>query len=141
MSDPNMGAWSYDYNAFGELASQTNALSETTTLAYDQAGRLTSRSEPEGTTTWAYYTSGTGAKGQVYTISGPGHSMLYQYSSTYGAPTLVRRTFDSASYDFEMSYDAYGRLDVLTYPTSSSGYRFKVDYDYDIYGHLVYAKD
>jgi RHS repeat-associated protein len=53
----------------------------------------------------------------------------------------VERTLDGTAYDFNLSYDAQGRLDVLTYPDSGSGYHFKVDYDYDTYGQLVLAKD
>lgn len=46
-----MGAWSYQYNALGELVSQTDALGQTLTLAYDLLGRMLSRTEAEGTTT------------------------------------------------------------------------------------------
>lgn len=142
MSDPNMGSWSYGYNIYGELDTQTNALSQTTTLEYDEAGRLEERDEAEGTTTWLYHTTGTGNKGKVSTISAPGsYSELYWYDATTGQPSQVRRTIDSTNYDFNMTYDGHGRLNVLTYPTSTSGYRFKVDYDYDSYGHLQYVKD
>jgi RHS repeat-associated protein len=58
-----------------------------------------------------------------------------------GQPAWVRRTIDSVQYYFNMSYDSFGRLNVLTYPTSTSGYRFKADYDYDAYGQLSAVKD
>ena len=141
MSDPNMGTWSYSSSIYGELASQTNALNQTTTLAYDAGGRITTRTESEGTTTWGYYTSGTGAIVKPNTISGPGASELYQYSTANGNPTLIRYTLDGTQYNFDLSYDLQARLDVLTYPTSTSGYRFKVDYDYDGWGNLTVAKE
>jgi RHS repeat-associated protein len=140
MIDPNMGSWSYNFNLYGELASQTNALSQTTTMTYDEAGRIKTRAEPEGTTTFNYYTSGAGAKGKPYTISKTNHSELYEYSPTNGEPTLIRRTLDGTAYDFDLTFDGQGRLDVLTYP-DISGYRFKIDYDYDYFGHMNVAKD
>src|SRR5204862_6598509 len=73
--------------------------------------------------------------------SGPGASELYQYSTTNGQPTQIRQTLDGTPYDFDLAYDTLGRLDVLTYPTSSASYRFKVDYDYDSWGNLTVAKD
>jgi YD repeat-containing protein len=140
-----MGSWSYDTNVYGELTGQRSPLTAapawTTTLTYDEAGRIKTRAEAEGTTTWTYYTAGTGAKGNVDTIAGPGHSLKYTYSAAHGLPTQVRNTLDAVSYDYDLSYDGQARLDVLTYPTSTSGYRFKVDYDYDAYGHLTLAKD
>src|SRR6185503_2921166 len=63
--------------------------------------------------------------------SGPGHSELYQYHTLYGAPTLIRRTLDGTAYDFNMSYDAEGRLNVLTYPESSPGFRYAAQYFYN----------
>ncbi len=141
INDPSLGSWTYAYSVFGELTSQTNALSQTTTLAYDAGGRLTTRTEPEGATTYSYYTSGTGAKGRLHTVSGPGHSVYRTYHSTFGTPTLVRETLDSTQYDFDLSYDGQGRLNRLTYPTSTSGYRFKADYIFDNWGHLEEVRD
>jgi RHS repeat-associated protein len=142
MDDPNMGDWSYAYSIYGELTSQTNALSQTTTLSFDEAGRLKTRVEPEGTTTWYYFPSGTGAKGKVSSITAPdSYEEQYSYYSATGLPAEVRRRIDGTWYDFDMTYDGYGRLNVLTYPTSTSGYQFKTDYDYDSYGHLSAIND
>jgi YD repeat-containing protein len=142
MSDPNMGDWDYEYTIYGELSSQTNALDQTTTLTYDEAGRLYQRSEVEGTTTWSYYSSGTGAIGKPSTITAPdSYAEYFWYNSTNGQPSQHQRVIDSATYQYNMTYDGLGRLDTLTYPESTSSYRFKVDYDYDAYGHLQYVKD
>jgi YD repeat-containing protein len=72
----------------GELISQTNALEQETTLEYDEAGRLIERNEDEGTTTWSYYTSGTGAIGKVSSISAPdGYAARRTRSSSCTATT------------------------------------------------------
>jgi hypothetical protein len=73
-------------------------------------------------------------------ISGKGTS-LSVLTNYQGQPAYVRRTIDGTDYFFNMTYDGYGRLDTLQYPTSTSGYRFKADYDYDAYGQLSAVKD
>jgi YD repeat-containing protein len=45
-SDPDLGTWTYAYDTLAELVSQTDAKSQTTTLAYDKLGRMTGRVEP-----------------------------------------------------------------------------------------------
>lgn len=141
MTEPSMGAWSYQYNVFGELASQTNALSQATTLTYDQAGRLRTRQEVEGTSTWTYYQSGTGTKGRLHTAvfqTGTQYQESHSYDAL-GRPTQLAMTLDGTSHLTNASYDSQGRLAELTYPTSTSGYRFKVQYQYDSSGHLSRA--
>jgi YD repeat-containing protein len=41
MNDPDMGTWTYSYNALGKLVSQTDAKGQTSTMAYDKLGRMT----------------------------------------------------------------------------------------------------
>ena len=40
---PDMGQWSYEYNAFGELIKQTNANKDYTCVGYDLLVRVTRR--------------------------------------------------------------------------------------------------
>lgn len=46
MNDPDMGVWSYAYDALGQLKSQTDAKAQTITMAYDLLGRMSARNEP-----------------------------------------------------------------------------------------------
>jgi YD repeat-containing protein len=55
--DPDMGSWSYGYDAFGALATQTDAKHQTVVLSYDALGRMVSRTEPDMVSTWLYGTS------------------------------------------------------------------------------------
>jgi YD repeat-containing protein len=45
MNDPDMGRWTYTYNALSELISQTDAKNQTSTTTYDKLGRMTQRVE------------------------------------------------------------------------------------------------
>jgi YD repeat-containing protein len=93
MVDPDMGTWSYHYNAFGELVSQTDAKNQTTTMSYDALGRLKTRVEAEGTTTWTYDTAAHGV-GKLASVAAPGgYSESYTYD-TLGRPATVTRTID-----------------------------------------------
>ena len=87
MSDPDMGRWTYSYNALGELNSQTDAKSQTVTMSYDALGRMTSRTEAEGTTSWTYDTAVKG-KGKLHRVAGPGrvraHPQLRQSGARAG---------------------------------------------------------
>jgi len=47
MSDPNKGAWSYEYNGFGELTKQTDAKGQTSAMTYDGLGRMATRARGE----------------------------------------------------------------------------------------------
>jgi len=163
LDDPNMGHWDYDTNVFGELTNQrspiTTAPTWTTLLTYDEAGRIDTRCDvPEGAsstacsnlttddlTRFTYYpydAASQANRGKLDTIAGPGNSQTYTYSLPHGLATQVRHVVDGSTYDYDLTYDAQARVDVLTYPTSTSSYRFKVDQDYDpLSGELVVVKD
>jgi YD repeat-containing protein len=90
--DMNLGSRTFTPNALGEIVSQTNALSQTTTFQFDALGRLTQRIEPEGTSTWTWGNS-AGAKniGRLASMSGPGYTR-----ATHLTPPAGRRARASA---------------------------------------------
>jgi len=139
MTDPNMGTWQYRYNIFGELIWQKDAKGQITELAYDGLGRLTSRVETEGTTTWTYDSASAGGawKGKLYSVSAPGsYSETYNYDSL-GRPTTTTKVIDSTSYVTSTGYDSAGRPNQLVYPaTGLSGSPFKVRQVYNAFGFL-----
>jgi RHS repeat-associated protein len=132
--DPDLGHWTYSYNALGELITQTDALGAAQTMSYDALGRLTKKVVSEYTANYVYDQCFTnigegnqkwlGALCQDYTIKG---TNTQDYTRTYSFDTLGRTihtrttlgaTVGSRSYDERRAYDpTYLRLDTLQYPT------------------------
>ncbi len=133
VTNVNRGTTTLVPNALGEVSSETTAKAQTRSYLYDALGRLTSRTEPEGTSTWTWGTSahnGASAKyiGGLKSVSGPGYSETYT-NDAYGR-LKTQAVSSDASYTIDLAYNALGTLDTLTYPTSTSGYRLKLQYDY-----------
>ena len=128
--DVDAGSWSYLPNSFGELVSQTDANGRTTTLAYDALGRITSRSELEGTSTWTWGNNAAAKNiGRLESLSGPGYSESFLYDAL-GRPVTTNYAADIA-YQVNYAYHATtGLLDNVTYPVSTSGYRLRAQYVY-----------
>ncbi|HEX7045975.1 MAG TPA: toxin TcdB middle/N-terminal domain-containing protein, partial [Gammaproteobacteria bacterium] len=128
VDDPDMGNWSYYYNAYGELESQTDAKNQVVTLTYDTLGRLKTRIEnnDEDVTTWTY--DGPGGSltipmiGKLYTVSQvEGGVEVYGEETMYdsqGRPLQVTTSIDGADYTTNYAYDVYGRLASVEYPNS-----------------------
>ena len=131
MDDPDMGAWSYAYNALGELTGQTDAKTQTVTMTYDLLGRMVTRNEAEGLSTWIYDTAVTGI-GKLHTVSGPnGYRESHAYDSL-GRPSGSSRTIGGKAFSVSSYYDSAGRLDAVTYPSG-----FEVENDYNARGYLT----
>ncbi len=138
-TDIHGGNSSFMPNALGELSSQTDAASLTTTFGYDSLGRMTSRVEPEGTSTFTFGTSAAAKNiGRLTGMSGPGYSEGYAYDSI---GRLQQRSVTSdATYTFDYTHNSQGMVDTLTYPVSTSTYRLKLQYEYQS-GQLLRVKD
>jgi YD repeat-containing protein len=138
-TDLSLGTWTFTPNALGETVSQTDAKSQTTTFEFDLLGRLKKRTEAEGDSYWTWGTSSAAKNiGQLQSVSGPGYSESYAYDSI-GRPQTTTVTSD-ATYLIDYTYNNIGALQTLTYPTSTSSYRLKLQYDYQ-YGYLKSVKD
>jgi len=139
--DMDMGTWNFTPNSLGEVVSQTDANSQTTTFQFDLLGRLTTRVEAEGTSTFTWGNSSASKNiGQLASVSGPGgtYSESYSYDSI-GRPSSTTISAD-ATYQYDFTYNSIGKLDTLTYPTSTSSYRLKLLYQY-ANGYLSQVKD
>lgn len=133
-SDPDLGAWAYDYFPFGELRWQRDAKSQITRFNYDELSRLTERREGEGAseqlTTFGYDSVANGANGigQLTSVASAAASESFRYD-TIGRVLGQRITIGASSYDYDYAYGVHGQLDTVTYP-QTTGSRFAVQYSY-----------
>jgi len=145
ITDPNAGRWTFDYLPTGELRSQTNARGQVTSYSYDRlsraTSRATSRTEIEGTTTWAWGASSASRNiGALATVSGPGFQESYQYDQ-YGRLSVVNRSAAGLSMASQQTYDGVAGLpDVLAYPRTTAAAGLRVRHHYDR-GRLVRLSD
>ncbi len=149
------GTISYTYDTWGRIATETDALGETTTFAYDADSNLTSRSDSKGTTTFSYDSLGrvtqvvdTGA-GTTTTSYGTSSGAL---TSTITYPNGVTATsvsrvgagdLDTLTYsntggtlgEFQRSYNIAGQVVADTAPDVNR------EYDYDDHDRLIETRD
>lgn len=152
LDDPDLGVQQFTFNGFGDQISQTDAKNQTITLAYDQLGRVITRTEPEGDTTWDYDIPDTGCNGgkpvgRLSKVTQPdGTSMRFCYDA-YARLTRTARKLDTLNYFVNRTYDQFGRLNDLVYPASKSGNpagwlnRFRVRHLYNEQGYLTGIQD
>ena len=105
MNDADMGLWSYEYNAFGELIVQTTATGDRSEMAYDRLGRMVQRvdyeqggTSPVADAMWIYDTAPR--FNEAGSVVGAALGLLHIEDQQVGSDTPLRREF---------SYDAYGR--------------------------------
>jgi RHS repeat-associated protein len=145
MTDPNQGAWSYAYDALGQLRKQTEARTVvatgqpvTTEMRYDVLGRLTEKLNPSQNATWYHDKDEAGA------WCANGHSRLCEVKAANGANVISRdktTLFDELArprsttttidrpYTSEVTYDSLGRTATMKYPTGLT-----VRYGYSVAG-------
>lgn len=80
MIDPDMGSWTYKYNALGQLIYQKDAKLQETRITYDKLGRKTKEISADGTSTWSYDKASKG-KGKLYQESNGKITKTYSYDS------------------------------------------------------------
>jgi len=136
MTDPDMGYWVYTYNVLGELVTQKDAKQQVTSMQYDLLGRVTRRNDHDGLVSAWYYNDngGTSSRNKAvgkldYVTSSNGYRKDLYYNN-YGEPTtsVVAISGAGSSSRTDTSYDAYGRINTLTYPESIG--RFQVKHAY-----------
>ncbi|HVA55040.1 MAG TPA: RHS repeat-associated core domain-containing protein [Gammaproteobacteria bacterium] len=121
----NGGPWTrtkYVYDVLGNLVKQTDAKNHMITQSFDVLNRMTSRTQPEGTTTWCYdgpscTPPGTVPDiGQLYSVTQyDGYKATYSYDQL-SRVTMLDEYINGTDYDTSTSYDADGRVATVTYP-------------------------
>jgi len=140
-TDADLGAWTWTYDSFGELASYIDAKGQNFSFVYDALSRQKQRTEPDqaGTnfvTNWNWGSSAAsfniGKLQSVSAASSPGtYSESYVYDSTGRLSTDTIVVPGDTSYTYTISYNANtGLLDTLQYPVSTASYQLKLQYSY-----------
>ena len=138
-TDPDMGAWTWTRNSLGEATALRDAKGQIFGFTFDPLGRVTSRTAPEGTSTWTWGGSAaTHNIGHLAGIASPGYSEQLAYDAL-GRPAS-RTIATDASYRYDYAYNTLGLLDSLTYPSSGASTRFKIGFEYDA-GRLARIKN
>lgn len=102
LDDPDKGKWSYDYNAFGELRSQTDAKGQVTEIRYDALGRQAWRENRKA--------DGTVESRTRWTYNNDVWSLNEDNAANYGRGALLSVTDEISQYLKIMTYDALGRV-------------------------------
>jgi RHS repeat-associated protein len=126
LSDPDTGAFSYAYNAFGELISQTDAKNQQTITKYDKLGRVTQRASGTDLTSDYTYDACTKGKGKLCSVTAKGlaspsgsASVGYTRTLTYdsvGRMSTETSVIGGRTFTASTTYDAAGRVKTITYP-------------------------
>jgi len=136
-ADIDRGTWNFVPNSLNELVSWTNAKGQNFSAAYDPLGRLISRTEPEGTSSFVWGSSAVENNiGALKSKSGYGYLEELFYD---GSGRLANRKITTDQvYNYDFTYATNGGISTITYPTSpipssppgQTGSRFKIQYDY-----------
>ncbi|HEX7289295.1 MAG TPA: RHS repeat-associated core domain-containing protein, partial [Candidatus Angelobacter sp.] len=117
--DPNVKTWSFTYNSFAEVTTQTDPLGNVTTNTYDDHGNLLSTVTPDaGTTTFTYDTHGN-----LASVTDPRGNTT---QTTYTAAGLVETVTDAQQNVTRYEYDVEGNRTAIVDP---AGNRTQFTYD------------
>ena len=139
MNDPDMGVWTYEYDALGNLTSQTDAKQQETNLCYDDMNRLTGKfygssgdcSTPAGWDVTYYYDAYnasifSGYAGSTSNAIGQRTGMLDGSGQTIWSynqrGNLIRedKLIGAESFTTEWAYSIGGLLEQMAYPLVNS---------------------
>jgi RHS repeat-associated protein len=162
-TDPDLGFWEYGYNGFGDLLTQVDpnsrSASQTISMTYDKLGRMTSKTDAQGTSEWIYDVAPGAGIGKLAATIGPADTHLageclhpvtaanlgkrpvksFQYTAL-GDVELVSECTDGEIFSTGFHYDDLGRQDLVTYP-EVRGSRLGVEYHYTSLGYLHFLRD
>jgi RHS repeat-associated protein len=128
--DANAGEINYVYNALGDVISQVNANNETTSMQYDAVGRLISKTIPNRTVSFEFYTEGNGLN-QVKKIL-TAESIQEFVFDDFQRPIESSKTIEGQLFTYKYTYNTLGEVDKIEYPDG-----FFINHLYDSKGYLT----
>ena len=157
--DADLGQWSYAYDGFGDIVTQTDGKGVVTTMTYDRLGRMVTKTVAGNVSQWIYDTAPGAGKGQIAamigepdglngsctlpaeaTVSGGNRAIRsYQYDQ-FGQAVAVIECIDGELFSTTHAYDALGRESQIRYPAVGNR-QLAVGYHYTSLGFLQYLTD
>lgn len=133
ITEPNSGAFTFQYNSIGQKVYETNP-NGNFTYNYDLIGRLQSKvGSVSGTTNYQYVTSSNGL-GQIEKITGPNVVTDFKYDNL-NRKTEISETIGNKVFKTNYTFDKYDRIVDYTYPSG-----FSTKNEYDAIGNLIRIK-
>ncbi len=127
LTSPDTGITTYTYNEAGSRLSQTDARNVTTAYEYDLLSRLTAVHYPDSALDVSFtYDQGENGIGKLTSMSDAEGTTDYAYNPFGDLIRQSRTSRDGTTTQFEYAYDTQGRLASQTYP---SGHRLLFSYD------------
>jgi RHS repeat-associated protein len=143
INSPDMGQWSYAYDASGSLIKQTDARNQSICLYYDPVNRLTGKnyasngtciSQPAAADLEISYTYGDGSAGKPYGyrtgMTDESGTTTWDYADS-GRTIAETRQISGRSYQFTTHADYLGRVYQQDDPGETT------EYHYDITGRVT----
>lgn len=119
----------YEYDAGSNVVEFTNRAGETTTMAWDALGRVTSINVPDGTDDVAYTYDNLG---RPLTAAIPGGQTLTYAWDALSRPVSETGPLGAMGYE----YDSAGRMTRIIWPDA-----FYAAYDHDVYGGVTAVRE
>jgi len=119
MTDPDMGFWSYSYDALGLMTSQVDARNCTTNLTYDLLGRPLTKpySNCASTPGVTYeYDQGTNGIGRKYSVSDASGLTVWSYDIRGRVTSEAKQFTAPAQYVTSYTYNDVDLPVTMTYP-------------------------
>lgn len=120
LNSPDTGITTYDYNVAGSLGYLSTRQDARGTLAiytYDALGRVTLESYTGDGTEQYTYDNCTYGKGRLCSASDPDSSASFTYDARGRVATKTQAVEQTPNLAVGYSYDAFGRMDAITYPS------------------------